>query len=199
MTTLPSDSIQSLWQSMPTTPMLLSAADLRARSQAFRGKVSRRNLREYIAGAVVIALFSWYATFPSATTPMWPIGCVLIVAGTLVVSWNLHRYGARATPAEASLDALIDFHRAELVRQRDALTSVWLWYLMPFAPGVILIFADMWLGAAARTSPLRASIGVGFAAFVFIAVGVGTVLLNLLGAAWIQRRIDDLDRYKDTP
>jgi hypothetical protein len=195
---LPSDSIRSLWQSMPTTPMLISPDEMRARAGVFRRRIRQRNMREYIAAAVVVAVFSWYATFSWATTVMWPIGCGLIVLATLFVSWMLHRQAsARAMPGEASLGALIDVHRAELVRQRNALTSVWRWYLLPFAPGLVLMFADMWLGSAAKGSPLRATIGLATVGIIFIAVAVGVVLLNLLAAAWLQRMIDDLDRYKE--
>ena len=33
----------------------------------------------------------------------------------------------------------LEFHRSELVRQRDLLRSVWWWYLLPFVPGMLLI------------------------------------------------------------
>jgi hypothetical protein len=195
---LPSDSIRSLWQSMPTTPMLISPAEMRTRASLFRRKIRQRNMREYVVAAIVVAIFSWYATFSWATTVMWPIGCGLIVLATLFVSWMLHRHAsARPMPGETSLGALIDVHRAELMRQRDALASVWRWYLLPFAPGLVLMFVDMWLGAAAKGSPLKATISLAFVGIIFIAVGVGVILLNLLGAAWLQRMIDDLDRYKE--
>ena len=195
---LPSDSIRSLWQSMPTTPVSISPAEMRVRANLFRRRIRRRNMREYIAAAVVIAVFSWYATFSWATTIMWPIGCGLIILATLFVSWIMHRHAsARDLSGEASLGALIEVHRAELVRQRDALTSVWRWYLLPFAPGLVLLFTDLWLGAAAKASPLKATVSLVFVGIIFIVVAVGIVLLNLLAAAWLQRMIDDLDRYTE--
>jgi hypothetical protein len=52
--------------------------------------------------------------------------------------FQLHRRGsARALPADAGLRASLDFHLRELERQRDALHTVWLWYLLPFVPGFV--------------------------------------------------------------
>jgi hypothetical protein len=194
----PPNDIRSLWQSMPTTPVIISPEEMRAKARTFERRIRRRNATEYIASACVVAIFGWYATFPEPATPLWPIANLMIIAGTLVVVWNLHRL-ARARNAQnaTSFGALIDFHRAELVRQRDALKTVWLWYIMPVAPGVIAWFIAMSVGMPHR-DPARIAIGVGGTALVVVLVFGGIILLNLLGAAHLQRQIDDLDRYKET-
>src|SRR5690606_35891927 len=134
-------------------------------------KVKRRNLIEYVAAAFVILMFGWYATLPLADTPLWPVANIMIIIGTLVVVWNLHRIGrASATPASAEFGALLDFHRAELVRQRDALRTVWLWYIAPFIPGFALWLAALWIGTPDDQKTMAWGIELGGSALIAILV-----------------------------
>jgi amino acid transporter len=189
--------LRSLWQTMPTAPITLSVEELRKRAMKFERKVRRRNLVEYLASAFVVVIFGWYATFPIPTTPLWPIANVMIIAGVLVVAWNLHRL-ARASrpPPGADAASLIDFQRAEYVRQRNALKSVWLWYIGPIIPGLIVWFIAAGVGMPGLT-PMRAAIGLGGAALIAALVFSVIILLNLLGAAKLQRLIEDLDRNRE--
>ena len=62
-----------------------------------------------------------------------------MIAGALTVMFELHRRGsARTAPADLGLSTCIDFHRKSLERQRDALRTVWIWYLLPFVPGLAI-------------------------------------------------------------
>lgn len=189
--------LRSLWQTMPTAPITLSVEELRTRATAFERKVRRRNLVEYVATAFVVVIFGWYATFPIPATPLWPIANLMIIAGVLVVAWNLHRL-ARASkpPPGADAASLVDFQRAEYVRQRNALKSVWLWYIGPIIPGLIVWFIAASVGMPGLT-PMRAAIALGGAALIAMLVFSVIILLNLLGAARLQRMIDDHDRNKE--
>jgi hypothetical protein len=153
---------------------------------------------EYIACIIVVVVFSWYATFKSSTI-LWPIANLMIVAATFYVGVNLHRKGgARATPDSGTVDSLVEFHRQQLVRQRDALKTVWRWYLLPFVPGLMLWFFAMWFGRVqigARPPPSVIALGMTFVFCVMVFVII--LLLNLIGAARLQRMIDGLDRYKE--
>lgn len=189
--------LRSLWQTMPATPVTITAEEMRLRATAFQRKVSRRNLVEYIATAVVVAAFGWYATFPVPATPLWPIANLMIVAGALVIAWNLHRLArASAPPSGASAASLIDFQRAEYVRQRDALKSVWLWYVGPVVPGFVLWLVAMGISTPDH-APARTMAGLAATAVIAALVFGGVILLNLLGAARLQRLIEDLDRYSE--
>ena len=189
--------LQSLWQSMPTTSVTITAEEMRLRAMAFQRKVRRRNLVEYIATAVVVAAFGWYATLPVPATPLWPIANLMIVAGALVIAWNLHRLARAATPPSgASAASLIDFQRGELTRQRDALKSVWLWYVGPVVPGFVLWLVAMGIGTPDH-APVRPIASLAITAVVAAFVFGGVIQLNLLGAARLQRMIDDLERYKE--
>lgn len=113
-------------------------------ARAFQFQVRRRNRIEYLASAFVILAFSAYVVF--LPDPVLKIASALVVLGTLYVAFQLHRRGS-AQPTPAAEDALA-FHRAELLRQRDALRSAWRWYLLPFAPGLGLFMVGL-----ARTLP----------------------------------------------
>jgi hypothetical protein len=192
------DSMQSLWQTMPTEPVTVSIEDMRDRSRKFERRIRRRNMIEYVAGAIVVVAFGWYATWPEPATPLWPVANLMIIAAALNVGWNLHRHGAARTASpDASVPDLIAFHRAELIRQRDGLKTVWRWYILPFVPGVVLWFTAMTVGAMARNAPASVLASLGGAFVVMLVVFIGVIALNLLGAAHLQRQIDDLDRYKE--
>jgi hypothetical protein len=192
-------TLRSLWQKMPTDPVSISAEEMRAKAKAFERRVRRRNFIEYGAIIFVVVLFSWHATWPKPATPLWPIANILIALGALYMGFNLHRLAraASASPA-ASVTGLIDFHRAELVRQRNALATVWRWYVLPFTPGVVLWLVAQWVGAPAAAQT-KTAMGILMVAIICIAGFAGIILLNLLGAARLQRMIEDLDRYKEKP
>jgi hypothetical protein len=93
-----------------------------------------------------------------------------------------------AMPEHLALITCRDFHRGQLVRQRDLLRSVWLWYLLPFVPGLLLLLigraaADP--GGAPRVA-LSAMVGV----LVFLGIG----WLNERAARGLDREIETLDR-----
>ena len=195
---IPPGDLRTIWQSMPVETIAVSADEMRAKAQAFQTKVRRRNRIEYVATAFVVTTFSWYATFPSKTW-LWPIANIMIIVGVLVVAANLHRRArAGVAPETGSAAMLIDFQRSELVRQRDALRTVWLWYVLPVAPGVIAWFIAAAIGLAEK-NPERTLLALGGTALVVTLVFATIILLNLLGAARLQRAIDALDHYREKP
>ena len=191
--------LRSLWQTMPVETVSVSMEEMRVKAQAFQKRIRRRNFIEYAATVVVVIVLGWYATLPSRAGLLWPASNGLIIAGMLIVALNLHRKArAIAPPVDASAESLIDFQRAELTRQRDALRTVWLWYILPVIPGIILWFIAIGIDGTAR-HPERALTALSGAAIVVVLVFVIIILMNLLGAARLQRMIDDLDRYKEKP
>lgn len=194
----PPDDIRSLWQSMPVERVAISVDEMRRLAVKFEARIRRRNYIEYAASVFVVVIFGWYATFPEPATPLWPIANLMIIAGILAVVWNLHRKAQAAKPpADASATTLIDFQRAEFVRQRDALKTVWRWYVLPVVPGVVVWFIAVGVGAPVK-DPVRLAIALGVTALFVMMVFGGIILMNLLGAAHLQRQIDTLDRYKET-
>ena len=159
----------------------MSAQEVRGLAEKFERTISRRNRREYTAAAFVIVWFSVWAWF--AESAVVARGCSLVVLGTLYLVYHLHRHGAARRPVgEQGITSCLEFHRSELVRQRDLLRSVWWWYLLPFVPGLLLILIGSSLKGSER-----------WAGGIFIAVTfVGIGLLNQRVARKLQRRLDDL-------
>ena len=188
------------WKNQSVEPARISLADLRSKAGKLRQQVLRRNLMEYAAGALVIACFAYYVwLFPVMLARM---GCGFIIAATLFVMYTLHRRGAASAMAEnPGMSACIDFHRRELERQRDLLTGVWSWYLLPFVPGLICFHLGLFQFAmqkpGAQEHVVRAVFGIGLSfllcALVFVAIGS----LNMWAARKLQDEIDALDALQD--
>ena len=181
---------QTLWQSQPTEHDPMSLAEIHRKSNVFEAKVRRRNLVEYVACVFVIAGFA--PLLLNRESWMMQAGAGLAIAATIFVAWQLRRRASAGRTPEAG-DALVDFHRQELVRQRDALRSVGAWYLAPFVPGMVLVMMGRWFQAhaahrAVAFDHLLILLTSGVMALVFLAVW----LLNLWGAKRLQQRIDEL-------
>jgi hypothetical protein len=176
------DDLKALWRDQPleeTPPMTLEFIHARA----FQSRVRRRNVIEYAASAVVLVTFGAYTVVLSDTVLR--IASGLIIAGVLIVVWQLYRR-ASARPAPHA-DAL-SFHRAELVRQRDALRSAWLWYLMPFAPGLGLFMVGFALIRPDAALPNKLVLPAFGALYVAI-----WIWNNVRARKRLQGEIDDLD------
>lgn len=178
------DQAPSLWREQALPPLQpLPPQQLAEQATTLQARVSRRNRRELIAAALVVPVFLFYAwVFPHWLTKL---GALLIVAGVGVTMWQLRRRAsARALP-EALAGSLLGFHRGELVRQRDALRSVWLWYVAPSVPGMVLFLCGRSIEKGVWLTGVFA---------VVAAVLGGVVLLNQVAARRLQRQIDELDQ-----
>ena len=174
---------RSLWQSQEDERMTLTLEEVRQRAARLEGRIYWRNLREYVAGAIVIAALGvrlWHSQGWRLAPP------VLLIAGTGYVMFQIHRRGAtRSLPVDVDLKASLDFHIRELERQRNALRTVWLWYLLPFVPGFV---AEIVMSAVDRgvTWPL-----IAFGAALPL-MFIGIWKLNESGARKLDRRIQEL-------
>ncbi|MEZ6023153.1 MAG: hypothetical protein R3C16_07045 [Hyphomonadaceae bacterium] len=167
----------------------MSLADIHVRAERFQSRIGQRNLIEYIAAASVVGVFGWFAlTIPLAIAQL---GSLLIIAGALYVTWKLRSIagGQQKDPAVS----WADFHRSELMRQRDALRSVWRWYLGPLLPGFLVFVAGV-VFAPENPAPLLAKLAMlvsvlGFGAAVFGFIG----WINAIGAKRLDQEIAKLD------
>ncbi len=184
------DSWQNETPAMPLPPIEV----LRARADRFRRKIRRRNLLEYVVGAVTIAVFAGMIAF--VPLPVMRIACVTLIIGICIVLWQLHKRGAPLTaPENGGQIPVLEFQRRELVRQRDALDSVLVWYLLPLVPGALLMHSaplldGMLLGQSKDIS--STVIGVATAFIVFGLV----YTLNKYAARKLQVRIEEIDRLR---
>jgi hypothetical protein len=171
--------LRALWSGQPAHGAAITLDDVKTKSPAFQSAIRRRNITEYAASVLVIGVFGAMAVlFPE---PIVQAGAALVVAGTLYVVWQLWRQARAASTGE--IDAavsLLDFHRAELARQRAALATVWSWYLLPFAPGILVFLAGVAF-TPANPAPLPAKLVVFFGGLIFVGV-----LFSAIG--WLNAR-----------
>lgn len=178
----PSGDIQALWRDQQLEAASLAAGQVRKLAETFQSRIRRRNRREY-AGAAV-AILGHAAAAAIVPDPWIRLGAALVAAGVLYVCYQLHRRAsAEIVPERLGLSPVIDFHRAQLERQRDALRGVWSWYALPVLPGLLVV-----LIAGARGTR-RAILLTGIAALIFGAI----VWLNRRGADRLQQQLDRLD------
>jgi hypothetical protein len=172
-----------LWRAQPVPALQpLSAEALLAQAQRLQQRLRRRNRRELVAGALVALVFLVYAV----VFPHWlsKLGALLTVAGVGYTLWQLQRRAAGVPSAAALGASVLQCHRAELVRQRDALQAVWRWYVAPLVPGLVLFLCGRQIENG-RWHP---------GLFAICAVVLGLVVwLNRLAARRLQKRIDTLD------
>ncbi len=175
----------------------MSLADVHVRATRFQSRIRSRNTLEYVAAAFVVAFFSWMAaTMP---VPIVQVGAGLIVLGALYVCWQLYRLGRAATRGEldAGAQSWAAFHRAELVRQRNALNTVWSWYLAPFVPGMLVFLAGVSF-AEANPAPFPARLGVFLAGLGLMAAVYAVIWwLNAVVAKRLDAEIAALDRARE--
>ena len=172
----------------------MSLSDIHQRAERFQTRIKWRNWIEYGAGALVAAAFGAIAI----DTPDWGIraGAALTIAGVIYVCWQMGVRGGATRKDEGQ--SWVEFHRAELVRQRDALASVWRWYIGPLVPGVLAIILATVFTPAAADIPLAARAATGLMSLAWVALIFGGVgWLNARGARKLEAEIEALDRARE--
>jgi len=192
----PADPIQTLWQTQSKEIEAMQLEQIVVKARAFQAKVRRRQLREYVAAAFGIVVFAIYAyVFPG-----WMIktGSVLCILGMVNIVWQRHYRTATRRLPEAPAAALVDFHRSELVRHRDAVGGSWLWEIAPMLPGAALILLGRWFQVHALDVPLAPDRMIIVLGTIIVALTlVIVVLVRRIYVYRLQQQIDELDRLRD--
>jgi hypothetical protein len=196
------ENLQSLWQSQSNEATLFSVEEIRRSADKFARRISRRNLREYAAGVLVIPVFIFYLIHFDFF--FLRLGSALIIAGMLVVLAQLYKRGsAKKLAPEIDATSCIEFHRSELVRQRDLLLSVWKWYLLPLVPGFAVFVTGQYRAVFAQPAAqghigsIQLRFGIYLAACAAFCVLL--VRLNRSAAKRLQAQIDKLDALPKMP
>lgn len=191
------DQIRALWTAQPVEPFKLSVDQVSKRTGQFQARIRQRNITEYLAALLVVGVFGWMACLIPVFTVK--AGAILIILGALYVCWKLHKIAGRQAGQQADNAArLLDHHRSELMRQRDALASVWRWYLAPFVPGAVVFVAGVTFSPDTGL-PFLAGLTI-FAISMAIMGGVftGVVWLNNRAVKQLDAEIAELDRAWST-
>ena len=195
-----SPDIQDLWQSQPTEPPRISIEDLRRKMSKFERIIFWRNIREYAAGVFVVTAYGFYEwRFPQ---PLMRVGSGLVIAATLYVMFQLHRRASvQRAPADLGLSTSIEFHRRALIRQLDALRTIWSWYILPFVPGfaVFLTGSAISQRAAHPMSLFHLLRGYSIPVGLVAVVSFGVWKLNQRAARKLQTQIDEMTALSGGP
>jgi hypothetical protein len=150
-------------------------------------RVQRRNLAEYAAALIVVAFV--LRSVWIASSGVLAVGGTALLAGIAYVTYRLHAFGsARTMPSDLATGSCVEFHRAELERQRDLLQNVWTWYLLPFWPGIGLI-----LIGATMERPDRWPFALGTAVLAVL-MAFQIAWMNKRSARTLQEMIDRLQQ-----
>jgi hypothetical protein len=183
------ETARESWQASVTEATLPSIDQVRAGADKFYRRLRLRNIVEYVACVIVVVSFGIY-TF-TLEHVLQRIGSAMVVVGTLVAAWQLNRRASAVPPEQAGEMPIMDFVRAQLVRQRDALASIFWWYLLPFIPGMVV----MSTGSVMLRPPEGAAqtVGAAIAGLVLVGTFAGIWWLNLHWARKLQKHIDEID------
>ena len=164
----------------------MSIDEIRTRARNFDLKIRRRNLREYIAAALIAAAFTFFAWHSPSTIIR--VGHALVAAGALYLGYQLHRRASSKTvPRELGAMGCLDFHLRQLERERIFLDNSWKWGI-GLIPGLIVVMAGaIAAGYLAKALPF----------LLITCLWIGTWLWMMLKrnkrkARTLQREIDEL-------
>lgn len=181
-------SPQDLWQSQTEEEMNMTLATIRSKALKLQTKIRRRNAREYVSlvlGVIVYGVFVWI--LPGVLTK---IGAVLTLAGMCFSVYQIYRNGSsQEVPVDSSAGDCLEFHRRQLVRQRDMLRKVGPRQIGPVMPGFSVFFAGVW---ASEVDDMRSAIVMAITGVLAVFVFGFIYWLNVRAANKLQQQIDSL-------
>ena len=120
-------------------------------------------------------------------------GAFLIALGAVYVALALHRKARAMNLQPDGGQPLIAFHRAELIRQREALATVPRWYLAPFVPGILIFMGGVSFAPDTGLPLLDRLSQFGISLAIVSAVFAGVAWLNVRAVKQLDAEIAALD------
>jgi hypothetical protein len=156
-------------------------------------RMIRRGSRVEVGTGIAVAAFF---VAPIVSSPNWVMRlgwCLAAVYGLYVAAFVL-LHATRPMPDGLGFEGSLAFYRRELERRHGLIRTMWFWYILPFAPAIILITIGGLMLAVERNRPLWPA-----AVFVAIAVIIGVVIHfgSLEMARKIRVRIDALKAVEE--
>jgi hypothetical protein len=187
----PLNELRQLWLEAPGSAPPVDPRALERAARRLRRRVWVRNLSEWSAAVVLVPLT--LDGVLHGTRLGIRLGLCAIILAAIYVSTQLYRRGRLGKqPPSASTAEFLQHHLQTLRRQAELLESVWRWYLLPFVPGITLIYVDAARGALARADGAASAriwltmIGSWFfTGLIFI----GIDMLNRRAAARLRREM----------
>ena len=130
--------IEQEWRQQPLGRQTISLEEIRAKAKEFDMKVQRWRLVGGLTFAVLLVKNAWEVWTDIELVER--SGDSLMLLALLYVVYRFYRYaGTHLTPAKLGLTECAEHYRSQLVRQRELSRDGWK-YIVPFAPGIVLIF-----------------------------------------------------------
>lgn len=186
--------IKSLWRNQKTEDTV-TLENIHRTAERFQRRIQRALLIEYAATALVVVIFGFYIW--ALPGPMTKVGSALVIVGVLFAVWQLQRRMAAKRVPDLPGSGVVEFHKQELLKQRDAVKSAWLWYMLPVVPGMVLMMLGRWYQFHASWRSLAWDHEV--IALCIVAIVLALVIIRLLQvvrAAKLQRKIDELEKLR---
>jgi hypothetical protein len=190
----PLDELRQLWLEQAGSAPALDHRAIERASRRLRRRVWIRNLTEWSAAVVLVPLT--LDRVLHGTRLGTQIGSCAIGLAGIYVSAELYRRGRLGRqPPSTSTAEFLQSHVHALGRQAELLENVWRWYLLPFVPGITLIYADAaWAAFAngAVSGRLWLTLFGSYMLTCLVFVGIG--LLNRRAAGVLRREMTALVR-----
>lgn len=128
------DPLQSIWQD-DLSGVLVPATDAISKALVRHEAGQRwRNLREYAAAVLVVAIFGFVGL--KSDLPTMQAGALLVAIAAIFVATSLH-FRSRGVAPHLDRESR-NFYAAALIREHNMLRSIGFWYVLPFVPGYVL-------------------------------------------------------------
>jgi hypothetical protein len=190
---LPPKDLKTVWQSQHPEETQMSLDEIRTKARNFERKIRRRNLREYIAAAVIAAGFLFFAWHAQST--ILRVGYLSMAAGGLLFAYELHRRGSsRTEPKALGTSGCLDFYLRQLERQRTLLDESWKWMIW-LIPGLVVLMAGAIAnGLVGKALPFLAVTCLWFGTWLWMMLH-----RNKRKARALQQEIDELSAWGKLP
>lgn len=188
------ESLRALWAADAADAAGFSPAELDRRARLLRRKLLRRDAIEYVAGSAGIVAFGVIAA--TMADPGIRLGSGVAILGMVLVLVNLWRRRMPDPPVALGTTS-VGFYRAELVRQRTALATVWRWYIGPLLPGLLIFMIATWRIGFETRPPLVAAVVVAITLLPVAGIIGWIHWLNRRAVRHFDAEIAELDRNLD--
>lgn len=186
--TQPENPAQKIWQDQPVEGIKMSTEILHKRAAKLERRILWRNVREYVASLIAVGLLAYF--FASAHSRLDRVTFALFIAALGWIVVQLHRRGStKIMPAGVDTGTALGFYRAELERQRDAVKTVWSWYLAPMVPGIVLAIVAYAMKHHGSLRRAMLALITAFIAVLFFVIWK----MNMRAARSLQHMIDELN------
>lgn len=141
---------KALWQSQTTISHAIDLPEIKRRARWSVRIINLRNAADHL-GNITVVVFLIVFFFTLNQGPAYQVACVVSIPGMVVSSWLIWKNASvLRPPTEASAKDFLQFQRAQLTRQLQAVRKSWIWYLGPLIVAVPVFAVAHFLDSPAK-------------------------------------------------